>query len=192
MVNVNRVLFGGNLTKDPVLSTLPSGTAVTDFRMASHRTYTDKEGQKKEETCFIDCNAFGNNATNINKYFQKGRPIFIEGRLKLDTWETPEGQKRSKIKIVAEKFYFVDPKKNNNLTETASASIGQNNKENFDSIGEQLFLMILLKKLKLVNFCGFKNFEVDLSIEEKQEEVKKWLMMFGANGIGKSNFLNAR
>ena len=130
MVNVNKVLLGGNLTKDPVLSNLPGGTSVVDFRLATHRKYTDKDGQKREETCFVDCNAFGNNATNIHKYFAKGRPILVEGRLKLDTWVNDEGQKRNKIKIVAEKFHFVDPPKNNNSTEVttgdtvASISIG--------------------------------------------------------------------
>jgi len=113
MANVNRVFLGGNLTKDPILSNLPGGTAVVDFRIATNRVFTDKDGQKREETCYIDCNAFGSKATNIHKYFNKGRPIFIEGRLKLDTWETPEGAKRSKIKIVAENFHFVDYKKDN-------------------------------------------------------------------------------
>ena len=59
MANVNRVFLGGNLTKDPILSKLPGGTAVVDFRIATNRIYTDKEGQKREETCYIDCNAFG-------------------------------------------------------------------------------------------------------------------------------------
>ncbi|KKL52281.1 hypothetical protein LCGC14_2287050 [marine sediment metagenome] len=130
MVNVNRVFLGGNLTKDPVLSNLPGGTPVVDFRVAVNRVYTDKEGQKKEETCFIDCNAFGTNATNIHKYFQKGRPIFIEGRLKLDNWVTPEGAKRSKIKIIAENFNFVDYKKDNGNDSTTGPVVTTQSQSN--------------------------------------------------------------
>jgi single-strand DNA-binding protein len=108
MASYNKVILMGNLTRDPELKYLPSGTAVVKVGLAVNHTYNDRQtGEKKEEVCFIDADGFGRTAEVINEYFQKGRPILIEGRLRLQTWETDDGQKRSKHDVFIERFTFV-------------------------------------------------------------------------------------
>jgi single-strand DNA-binding protein len=107
MANFNKILLAGNLTRDPQLSYLPSQTAVVEFGLAVNRTWTGKDGQKKEETCFIDCRAFAKQAETINKYLKKGSPVLIEGRLKFDSWTGQDGSKRSKHSVVVETFQFL-------------------------------------------------------------------------------------
>ena len=107
MANLNKVLLIGNLTRDPDLRTLPSGMAVCSFGLAINRNFTDREGNRREETVFVDIESFGKQAETISRYMNKGRGIFVEGRLKLDQWETPAGEKRSKLRVVLENFQFV-------------------------------------------------------------------------------------
>lgn len=107
MSNFNKVLLMGNLTRDPQLSYTPSQTAVVDFGLAVNRRWTSRDGDKKEETCFVDCRAFGRTAENINKYMSKGRPLFIEGRLTFDSWTAQDGTKRSKHRVTVENFQFL-------------------------------------------------------------------------------------
>jgi single-strand DNA-binding protein len=107
MANFNKVLLMGNLTRDPQLSYLPSQTAVVDFGLAVNRRWTGKDGQTKEEVCFVDCRAFGKPAETINKYLSKGRPLFIEGRLTFDSWTAQDGTKRSKHRVTVENFQFL-------------------------------------------------------------------------------------
>ena len=108
MANLNKVLLIGNLTRDPQLSYLPSQTPVVEFGLATNRKWTDKAtGQQREETCFVDCRCYGRQAETINKYLRKGRPIFIEGRLQLDTWTSQDGQRRSKHRVFVESFQFL-------------------------------------------------------------------------------------
>lgn len=107
--NFNKVMLMGNLTRDPELRHLPSGMAVAAMGLAVSRRYKDKDGQTQEETTFVDCDAWGRTGEMISQYFQKGRPILIEGRLRLDEWQDKTtGDKRSKLKVVVENFYFVD------------------------------------------------------------------------------------
>jgi single-strand DNA-binding protein len=106
--NYNKVLLLGNLTRDPELKYTPSNQAVAQIGLAVNRRYRTKEGEDREETTFVDCEAWGRTAEVINQYLGKGRPVFIEGRLKLDQWQDKEGQKRSKLKVVVENFQFVD------------------------------------------------------------------------------------
>lgn len=108
MASYNKVIMIGNLTRDPQLSYLPSQTPVVEFGLASNRRWRSKDGQDREEVCFVDCRAFGRMAENISKYCKKGRPLMIEGRLTFDQWENPDGQKRSKHRITVETFTFVD------------------------------------------------------------------------------------
>ena len=107
MANFNKVLQIGNLTRDPQLSYLPSQTAVVDFGLAVNRRWTGKDGEKKEETCFVDCTSFGRQAETINKYLTKGRPVFVEGRLTFNSWTAQDGTKRSKLKVTVENFQFL-------------------------------------------------------------------------------------
>jgi len=104
MANLNKVMLMGNLTQDPELRHTPSGTAVTDLRLAVNRVWFDKQtSEKKEETVFIDVTLWDRTAENACQYLSKGRPVFVEGRLKMDEWNDKEsGQKRSKISVTAE------------------------------------------------------------------------------------------
>ena len=108
MASYNKVILMGNLTRDPELKYLPSGTAVATAGLAVNRTYTDRQsGEKKEEVCFVDLETFGRTAEIINEYFQKGRPILVEGRLRFQSWETDDGQRRSKHSVFIDRFEFV-------------------------------------------------------------------------------------
>jgi single-strand DNA-binding protein len=107
MANFNKVLLMGNLTRDPQLSYTPSQTAVVDFGLAVNRRWTGRDGESKEETCFVDCRAFGRQAENINKYLTKGRGVFVEGRLTFNTWTAQDGTKRSKHRVTVENFQFL-------------------------------------------------------------------------------------
>lgn len=96
----------GNLTRDPETRVTANGITICKFGLAVSRVYATREGERKEETTFVDIDAFGKQAEVITKYMRKGRPILVEGRLKLDQWES-EGQKRSKLGVVLETFQFV-------------------------------------------------------------------------------------
>jgi single-strand DNA-binding protein len=108
MASFNKCLLMGNLTRDPELKFLPSQTAVTEFGVACNRKFRTKEGEDREEVTFVDCTAFGKTAEVISQYMSKGKPIFIEGRLKFDSWEDKtDGKKRSKLTVIIENFQFV-------------------------------------------------------------------------------------
>jgi single-strand DNA-binding protein len=94
------------MTRDPELRYTPNGTPLCEFGMAINRSWTSRDGETREETCFVDVTMWGRRGEVISEYFSKGQPIFIEGRLKLDQWETPDG-KRSKLSVVAENFEFI-------------------------------------------------------------------------------------
>jgi len=110
MPSYNKVILIGHLTRDPELSYLPSQTPVINCGIAVNRKWKDRDGNAKEEVCFVDIQAFGKTAENINKFFKKGRAILIEGRLTFDQWEAQDGSKRSKHRIAVESFGFVDSK----------------------------------------------------------------------------------
>jgi single-strand DNA-binding protein len=107
MAGFNKVLLMGNLTRDPQLSYTPNQTAVVDFGLATNRRWTGQDGAQHDETCFVDCRAFGRMAENINKYFKKGKPIFLEGRLTFDSWTAQDGSKKSKLRVTVENFQFL-------------------------------------------------------------------------------------
>jgi single-strand DNA-binding protein len=107
MANFNKVLLLGNLTRDPQLSYTPNQTAVVDFGLATNRKWTGQDGSQREETCFVDCRAFGKQAETINKYLAKGRLVFVEGRLTFDTWTAQDGTKRSRHRVTVENFQFL-------------------------------------------------------------------------------------
>jgi single-strand DNA-binding protein len=107
MANYNRVILAGNLTRDPQLTVLPSNTPVCEFGLAVNRRWRGQDGQNREETCFVDCRLYGPQAETFNQYMSKGRSALVEGRLRLDQWETQDGQKRSKLSVVVERFQFL-------------------------------------------------------------------------------------
>lgn len=108
MASFNKVILLGNLTRDPQLKYLPSQTAVAEFGLACNRKFKSAAGEDREEVTFVDITAFGKQAELINQYFTKGKPIFIEGRLKFDSWEDKQGGgKRSRLTVVLENFQFI-------------------------------------------------------------------------------------
>lgn len=106
MASFNKAILMGNLTRDPETRMTPSGQAICKFTLAVNRTYTAQDGQKKEEVTFVDIDSFGKQAETIGKYMTKGRQLFVEGRLKLDTWEK-NGEKRQKLSVMLENFQFM-------------------------------------------------------------------------------------
>lgn len=103
----NRVILMGNLTRDPQLTYTPSNTAVCKFGIATNRKWKAKDGAEHEDVCFVDCTLFGKGGETFNQYMSKGRSVLIEGRLQLNQWETPEGQKRSKHEVLVDNFTFI-------------------------------------------------------------------------------------
>jgi single-strand DNA-binding protein len=111
MTGFNKVIIAGNLTRDPELRYTPKGTAVTKIGLAVNRTWKSETGETKEEVTFVDVDAWGRQAEVIAQYMKKGRPLLVEGRLKLDQWEDKNThQKQSKLKVVLEGFTFIDSK----------------------------------------------------------------------------------
>ena len=108
MANFNKVMLMGNLTRDPEVRYTPKGTAIATITLAVNRTWSSESGEKKEEVTFVDVDVWGRQAETIGQYMAKGRPLFVEGRLKLDQWDDKEtGQKRSRLKVVCENFQFL-------------------------------------------------------------------------------------
>ena len=107
MASLNKVLLMGNMTRDPQLSYLPSQTPVVEFGMAMSRKFKKQDGTMAEDTCFVDCRLFGKRAEVVNKYFKKGDPIFVEGRLQFDQWQAQDGTKKSKLRVFVENFEFI-------------------------------------------------------------------------------------
>ena len=107
MANLNKVMLIGNLTRDPDLKYTPGNQAVCEIGLAVNRKYRTKEGEDREETTFVDCEAWGKQAEVLKQYMTKGKPLFVEGRLKLDTWEDKDGGKRSKMRVVIENFQLL-------------------------------------------------------------------------------------
>ena len=108
MPNLNKVILMGHLTRDPESRTIPTGQVITSIGIAINRSFIH-EGQKREDTTFVDCEAFGKTAESIARFFKKGRAIFIEGRLRQDSWvDKQTKEKRYKMMVAIESFTFVD------------------------------------------------------------------------------------
>lgn len=114
MANLNKVMLIGNLTRDPELRYTPKGTAVADIALAINRVWNNDQGQKQEETTFVDVTLWGRQAELAQQYLSKGRGAYIEGRLQMDTWDDKEtGKKRSKLKVIGETLQFMPDGKGN-------------------------------------------------------------------------------
>lgn len=110
MVSINYVLVAGNLTRDPELRYTPNGSAVAKFGIAINRVYTTPDGQRKEEVDFIPIVVWGKQAESCSQYLSKGRPVLVDGRLQFSSWEGQDGQKRSRIEVVANRVQFLGPR----------------------------------------------------------------------------------
>jgi single-strand DNA-binding protein len=107
MITMNKVFLVGNLARDPDLRYTPSGTPVAEFRLAVSDTYITSSGEKRDRTCFIDVVSWRKLAESCGNFLTKGSPVFVEGRLEQDSWETNDGQKRSRIRVVAYTVQFI-------------------------------------------------------------------------------------
>ncbi len=108
MIECNKVFLAGRLTQDPELRYTPSGIAVTTLRLAVNRTFFPKDGEKREEVCYINVVVWRKRAESSVEYLRKGSPIFIEGRLQSRSWETQDGQKRTTIEVQADNVQFLE------------------------------------------------------------------------------------
>jgi len=113
MSNFNQVILMGNFTRDPQLSYTPNQTPVVGFGLAVNRKWKAEDGSEREEVLFIECQVFGKRAEVVSKYFKKGSPIFVTGRLKLESWEA-KGEKRSRIRVIVQNFEFIGGKETEN------------------------------------------------------------------------------
>lgn len=107
MASVNRVIIAGNLTRDPEVRYLPSGTGVAELGIAINDNYRNKDGELVERTCFVDVTVWGKQAETCSQYLSKGAPALIEGKLQFDQWENQQGEKRSKLKVRADRVQFL-------------------------------------------------------------------------------------
>lgn len=120
MASYNKVILMGNLTRDPELKRTSTDMAVAQIGIAVNRKYKGRDGNQVEETTFVDCEAWGKTAETMAKYLTKGRPVFVEGRLKLDQWQDKDGNNRSKLKMVIENFQFVGSRGDQSGEKTAA------------------------------------------------------------------------
>ncbi len=120
--SLNKVLLMGNLTRDPELRYVPSGTAVANFTVAVNRSYKDTTGERKEDVSFIRVVVWGKMAEICGEYLTKGRPVLVEGRLKSRSWEGQDGQKRSALDVVATNVQFVGARGERTQTQGSGAS----------------------------------------------------------------------
>jgi single-strand DNA-binding protein len=107
MASLNKVFLIGNLTRDPELRYIPSGSAVCSFTIASNRVYKTQTGEKKEEVSFVRVVVWGRMGENCSEYLKKGRPVFVEGRLQSRSWDGPDGQKRNTLEVIALNVQFL-------------------------------------------------------------------------------------
>jgi len=123
MSTLNRVFLMGNLTRDPEVRYTPSGTAVGDLGLAVNETYKNKAGETVESTVFVDVEVWARQAETCAEYLFKGSPVFVEGRLKLDQWENQQGEKRSKLRVRADRVQFLGSPKRTEATDENSKDV---------------------------------------------------------------------
>jgi len=124
MASLNKVLLIGNLTQDPELRRIPSGTAVSTLRLAVSESFQNKSGERVERTVFLDVDVWDRQAETCQQYLSKGSPVFVEGRLQMDQWDDKEtGQKRSRLKVRADRVQFLSgPRRDGAVRDAAPAS----------------------------------------------------------------------
>ena len=127
MASLNKVLLIGNLTQDPEVRHIPSGTAVSTLRLAVSETFQNRSGERVEKTVFLDVDVWDRQAETCKQYLSKGSPVFIEGRLQMDTWDDKEtGQKRSRLKVRADRVQFLSgPRRDGAVRDTPPPSAGE-------------------------------------------------------------------
>ncbi|MGB8468392.1 MAG: single-stranded DNA-binding protein [Candidatus Babeliales bacterium] len=135
MAGYNRIIMIGNLTRDPDYRQLSSGQGVCRLGLASNRQYRNKQsGSMVQEVCFIDVDVFGPQAESCKQYLQKGRPVLVEGRIKFENWESPEGQKRTKHSIIADRVVFLS-----NAAESENVERGEQGVSQTQDVSPEFF-----------------------------------------------------
>ncbi len=124
MASFNKVILMGNLTRDPELRYTPSGAPVCNFDLAMNRSYNTQAGERKDEVCFMSVVVWGKQAESCGQYLAKGRQALVDGHLQQRSWETPEGQKRTKHEVVAERVQVLGSKGNGGKPDEAAAETG--------------------------------------------------------------------
>ncbi len=135
MVTFNKVFLVGNLTKDPELRYTPQGTAVATLSIAINRVFKDKSGQTQKDVCFVNTVVWNQMAENCNQYLQKGKPVFVEGRLQSRSWQNNEGKNRSVLEVVAVRVQFM-PQGVRQETQEVDLGNGPDIEETLDLQGE--------------------------------------------------------
>lgn len=111
MASLNKVMLIGNLTRDPEVKYTPKGTAIVEIGLAVNRNYTTADGERREEVTYVDVSFFGKQAEVLGQWMKKGRPLYVEGRLKLDSWDDREsGKKQYRLRVTGEEFQFLGSK----------------------------------------------------------------------------------
>ena len=126
MADLNRVFLAGRLTRDPELRYTSGGQAVCDLSLATGRTFITKSGDKKEEVVFVDVIVWGRQAETAGEYLSKGSPLLVEGRLQFDAWETKEGEKRNKLKVLATRIQFLGRARAKNDEDVGEEEVEEN------------------------------------------------------------------
>jgi single-strand DNA-binding protein len=123
MASLNKVMLIGNLTRDPEVEYTPKGTAITEIGMAINRNYTTADGERREEVTYVDVSFFGKQAEVLGQWMKKGRPLYVEGRLRLDSWDDKEsGKKQYRLRITGEEFQFLGSKNEGGADEGGGSS----------------------------------------------------------------------
>jgi single-strand DNA-binding protein len=131
MPSVNKIILIGNLTRDPQTKQLPTQSVVTEFGLAMNRKFKTADGEDRDEVCFVDCAAFGRQAEVIQKYCRKGKLLYVEGRLRYDSWDDKNGHgKRSKLSVVVENFQFLGGRDEDHAGAVGSGDHGNVDREN--------------------------------------------------------------
>jgi single-strand DNA-binding protein len=121
-LNINNVILAGHLTRDPEMRSLAGEKVVVNFGLAINRRFKGADGEIKEDSTFVDCEAWGRTAELVGQYLAKGSAAYVEGRLKLDNWQDKEGKNRSRLKVVVENVQFIGPPKAKSGTSTGEAA----------------------------------------------------------------------
>jgi len=107
MTSMNKVMLMGNLTRPPEVKTLPSGNSVCEFGLAINRKFTTRDGDEREEVTYVELSCFGRGGEVIKQYCDKGSPLFVEGRLRYDSWQNDKGEKRNRLSVIVDNFQFL-------------------------------------------------------------------------------------
>jgi single-strand DNA-binding protein len=124
MASMNKVVLMGNLTRPPEVKTLPSGNSVCEFGLAINRKFTTRDGDEREEVTYVELSCFGRGGEVIKQYCDKGSPLFVEGRLRYDSWQNDKGEKRNRLSVIVDNFQLLPDGRGKGGSDTASGSGG--------------------------------------------------------------------